>query len=138
MDPITAVGTAGELAGVLWQLVKQIRQLVEAAKGARQALIDLARRMERMRLLLNEFKSLAQRLENSDHRGILLSFDDIGCRETLGQLQTLVNKLSLEAGVHQMWMKVNWIWHKEDAAKLLSRLAAHESDLSSALQFIAA
>ncbi|KAF2153593.1 hypothetical protein K461DRAFT_293846 [Myriangium duriaei CBS 260.36] len=138
MDPISAVVSAQEIAGLCATIVKKIKSFIEAVKGAKQALIDMLDRMERMRLLVNEFKSLAQRLKNSSDQNINLAFNDSECMMTLRRVQSLVDKVTEEAHVHDYWMQIKWVRHKEEAGGLLTRLASHERDLGTVLQFIAA
>ena len=138
MDPLTAVTFAQEIAGLCLAIVKKIKALIEAIKGAKQALSDMISRLERMRLILNEFKSLAQRLANSPQYNITLAFNDSQCRETLKHMDAHIHTVAKEVSVHRYWMQANWIRHEKEATTLLARLAEHEADLGTVLQFIAA
>lgn len=138
MDPITAAEVASELAGLFVTIVKAIKEVIETMKGAKKGLIQLLNRSERMRLILELFRSLTSRLREPTQRSMTLTFDDAACRQTATDIYNLVHKVAGAAKHSDLWMKFNWVWYKGEATGLIDKLEVQERDLNSVLMFIAA
>lgn len=138
MDPLSAAEAASELAGLFVTIVKYIKEVIESIKGARKALIELLNRSERMRLKLELFRSLASRLREPAQGAITLTFNDEACHRTASDLYNLVHKVASAAKHSDIWMRLNWVFYKGDAAALTGKLEEQERDFNSVLMFIAA
>lgn len=75
MDPIAATQLAADVAGIFLKVVTTVKDVIETMKGAKEALIELLSRCERVRLYLELFRSLTSRLSNPVEKSISLSFN---------------------------------------------------------------
>lgn len=138
MDPITSCTVASELAGTFVNVIKLIKSIIETMKGTKKALVELLNRSERMRLILELFRSFTKRLHEPNQKTMTLTFNDGACRETVNELYGLVRKVAQAAQYSDLWMKFNWVLYKTEATKMIEKLEARERDLDSVLMFIAA
>jgi hypothetical protein len=138
MDPITATQIAGELAGTFLSLVKTTKEIIETMNGARESLLEILTRCERIRLNLELFRSLATRLSDPVEKSITLTFNESAYRQTANEVTALVQKIAGAAKHSDLWMKINWVYYKGDVGGLLGKLEEREKDLGFVLMFIAA
>lgn len=107
-------------------------------KGAKEALVELLSRCERVRLYLESFRFLTSRLSNPVERSILLSFNDSAYRQTGDEILGFVHKIADASKHSEIWMKFSWVFYKADVTALVGKLEAREKDLNLVLTFIAA
>ncbi|EAW09753.1 uncharacterized protein ACLA_039690 [Aspergillus clavatus NRRL 1] len=138
MDPIAATQLAADVAGIFLKIVKTVKEAIETMKGAREALVELLSRCERVRLHLELFRSLAHRLSNPEGKSVSLSFNDSAYRQTAGEILGLIHKVADASKHSDLWMKFNWLFYKADVTALIVKLDAREKDLNLVLTFIAA
>lgn len=106
-------------------------------KGAKEAIVELLSRCERVRLYLESFRSLTTRLSNPE-RSISLSFNDSAYRQTADEILGFVHKIADASKHSEIWMKFSWVFYKADVTALVGKLDAREKDLNFVLTFIAA
>lgn len=116
------------------QVVKLIKQTIETYKKRRPLLLKLLDKVERMRLMLHQLRSLTQQL--AGRSSMALAFNDSACRETINELQTLVTTLATGPS----WMdlpKAKFYLNQGKANELEQRLQEHEKEINTLLLFIA-
>lgn len=138
MDVIAAAQLAGDVAGLFLDIVKATKELIETMQGARDALVELLSRSERVRLNLELFRSLAGQLVDKDQKSMTISFNDSAYSTTGSEVLTLVRKVADSSKHSDLWMKFNWVFYKSDVEALVKKLEAREQDLNLVLTFIAA
>ncbi|KAF7157872.1 hypothetical protein CNMCM5623_002306 [Aspergillus felis] len=138
MDPITATQTAAEVAGIFLTIVNTVKGIIETMNGAKEALVELLSRCERVRLYVELFRSLTSRLSNPVERSISISFNDSAYRQTADEILGFVHKIADASKHSEIWMKFSWVFHKTDVTALVGKLEAREKDLNLVLTFIAA
>lgn len=75
MDIIASAEAAPTLAGMFLEIVKITKHVIETMRGARTASVELFTRAERIRLNLELFRSLANKLSDPMEKVTALSFD---------------------------------------------------------------
>ncbi|EAW21388.1 uncharacterized protein NFIA_065520 [Aspergillus fischeri NRRL 181] len=138
MDPIAATQLAADVAGIFLKIVNTVKDVIETMKGAKEALIELLSRCERVRLYLELFRSLTSRLSNPVEKSISLSFNDSAYRQTADEILGFVHKIADASKHSELWMKFSWVFYKADVTALVGKLEAREKDLNLVLTFIAA
>ncbi|KAH8703273.1 hypothetical protein BGW36DRAFT_403710 [Talaromyces proteolyticus] len=135
-DPISISFAAIELIKQCAKIIKVIKDTVETARSAKEALMELLRQAERFRGLLQLARSLAGQARHGSSPGSLFQFNDSIYRQTLREITIFVNEVSRVTGDFRggVW----WITHKKQADGLVSRMATHEYEINSLLQSIAA
>jgi hypothetical protein len=128
----TALGLAKDCVGI----IGLIKETIEAARSSKNALIELLNRTERMRGLLELVRALTDQMENTYQQGLLLSFNDSACRQTLTELRALVGEVAHKSGDFRgaVW----WISHKKDADILVGKLKEQEGAINTLLLSIVA
>jgi hypothetical protein len=137
MDPIAATQLAADVAGIFLKIVNTVKEVIETMKGAKEALIELLSRCERVRLYVELFRSLVTRLSTVE-RSISLSFNDSAYRQTADEILGFVHKIADASKHSEIWMKFSWVFYKADVTALVGKLEAREKDLNLVLTFIAA
>ncbi|GFF49737.1 hypothetical protein IFM61606_05377 [Aspergillus udagawae] len=138
MDPLTATQLAADVAGIFLNIVNTVKDIIETMNGAKEALIELLNRCERVRLYLEVFRSLTSRLSNPVERSISLSFNDSAYRQTADEILGFAHKIADASKHSEIWMKFSWVFYKTDVTALVGKLEAREKDLNLVLTFIAA
>ncbi|OXN04993.1 hypothetical protein CDV58_05629 [Aspergillus fumigatus] len=138
MDPIAATQLAADVAGIFLKVVTTVKDVIETMKGAKEALIELLSRCERVRLYLELFRSLTSRLSNPVEKSISLSFNDSAYRQTANEILGFVHKVADASKHSELWMKFSWVFYKADVTALVGKLEGREKDLNLVLTFIAA
>lgn len=138
MDVMASAHAAAALAGMFLELVRTMKHVIKAMKGARLALVEMLTRAERIRLNLELFRSLTTRLSDPMERSTALSFNESTYRQTANEVLDLVRKVAGLAKRHDLWMKVNWLFYRSDVAALVKKLEERERDLGLVLTSIAA
>ena len=138
MDPLSVSASAAGLATVCLQIVSTIKKTIETMKKARQALLDLLSRTERLRLFLERLRSLAQQLTNHSDR-LLLDFNENGCYVTVDELRALVDEIASKtaSAAARFWTSLQWLSYQSRAGALLTKIRGHEEEISSVLLLIA-
>lgn len=76
IDIIASAEAAATLAGMFLEIVKITKHVIETMRGARTASVELFTRAERIRLNLELFRSLANKLSDPMEKITALSFDE--------------------------------------------------------------
>lgn len=76
MDIIASAEADATLAGMFLEIVKITKHVIETMRGARTALMELFSRTERIRLNLELFRSLANKLSDPKEKITALSLDE--------------------------------------------------------------
>ena len=131
MDPLSVSASAAALITICVQAVRLIKSTVETLKNAKTLLLNLLNQTERMRLFLEQLRSLTHRL--SDRQDLALSFNDRACKATISELQMLVQKI----GKIKTWVSLQILLNQSKSNDLLQRLKRHEEEIVTVLMFIA-
>ena len=131
MDPLSLSASAAGLLTIFVQAVRLIKQTVEKLKNAKTLLFKLLHQAERMRLLLEQLRSLTQQL--GGRSSSLLTFNDSACRVTVNELHTLVEQIAKAKSFMALKFPVN----QSTANHLLQRLREHEGEIVTLLLSIA-
>ncbi|KAF9885069.1 hypothetical protein FE257_000800 [Aspergillus nanangensis] len=138
MDVLAAAQMATEMAGLFLTIVEKTKELIETMKGAREALMELLSRSERVRLNLELFRALSRQLVDLHGKAMAVAFNGAAYSQTGNEVLTLVHKVADSSKHSDLWMKINWVYYKGDAEALVKKLEAREQDLGFVLTFIAA
>ncbi|KAJ5619391.1 hypothetical protein N7510_003375 [Penicillium lagena] len=138
MDVVASAQAAAALAGMFLEIVQVTKHAIETMKGARTALVEMFTRAERIRLNLELFRALTNRLSDPTEKNTALSFNESAYRQTASEVLELVRKVADSAKHHDFVMKVNWLFYRSDVAALVKKLEERERDLGLVLTFIAA
>jgi uncharacterized protein YoxC len=92
MDPLSITASAIALITVCVQTIQSIKSIIETVKGAKTRLLQVLNATTRVRLLLEQLRSLTHQLSSKSNT-ILLAFDGQSCGDVLTELVTLVKKL---------------------------------------------
>ncbi len=131
MDPLSVSASAAALITICVQAVRLIKTTVETLKNAKTLLLSLLNQTERMRLFLEQLRSLTHRL--GDRQDLALSFNDRACKATVSELQMLVQRI----GRSKTWVSLQVLLNQSKSNDLLQRLKRHEEEIVTVLMFIA-
>jgi Zn-dependent M16 (insulinase) family peptidase len=123
MDPFSITIGAIALIKMCTQVVLDIKKAVETVKGAKKLLIHILAQAERMRLLLEQMRSLTHQLQGRS--SLILPFNDSACRETVKELKELVHEI-VEA---KTFLGLQTLLNKKKAGELLKKLRGHEKEI---------
>lgn len=131
MDPISLSASAAALLTIFVQSVRLIKDTAEKMKNAKPLLIKLLHQTERMRLHLEQLRSLAHQL--GGRSSLLLAFNDSACKETVKELHALVEQIAKAKTSMGLKLVVN----QSAVNKLSQRLRGHEEEIVMVLLSIA-
>jgi ABC-type transporter Mla subunit MlaD len=131
MDPYSVSELALALAVDVVKIVGVIKQIVEASKSSREALKDLLNRTERMRGFLELVRSLTKQMRDVAQLGATLNFNDGEVRQTLTDLDTLVDTVANKSG--DFWRGVWLTTHKKEVEALVAKLDKQEREINTLL-----
>ena len=132
MDPLSITTSATAILAICLQAVHLIQQTIETIKNARKLLFKLLSQTERLRLLLEQLRSLTKQL-GSRASGLLLSYNDIGPKTTINDLNNLVRSIAGKTSFVGLQMLLN----KNKVDGLVERMKMHEEEVVTALISIA-
>lgn len=138
MDIVASAQAAATLAGMFLEIVQVTKHVIETMKGARTALVEMFTRAERIRLNLELFRSLTNKLSDPMEKTTALSFNENAYRQTADEVLELVRKVADSGKRHDLVMKVNWLFYRSNVIALVKKLEERERDLELVLTFIAA
>ncbi|PKY00375.1 hypothetical protein P168DRAFT_300151 [Aspergillus campestris IBT 28561] len=138
MEVVASAEAAAALAGMFLEIVRTMKHVIETMKGARLALFEVFTRAERIRLNLELFRSLTNRLSDPMEKSTALSFNESAYRQTVNEVLELVRKVAGLAKRHDLLLKISWLFYRSDVAALVKKLEERERDLGLVLTFIAA
>ncbi|KAJ5283309.1 hypothetical protein N7505_001289 [Penicillium chrysogenum] len=138
MDIVASAQAAATLAGMFLEIVQVTKHVIETMKGARTALVEMFTRAERIRLNLELFRSLTNKLSDPMEKTTALSFNENAYRQTADEVLGLVRKVADSGKRHDLVMKVNWLFYRSNVVALVKELEERERDLELVLTFIAA
>jgi hypothetical protein len=88
MDPLSITTSATAFLGICMQTIQLIQRTIETVKNSRSLLVKLLSQTERLRLNLEQLRSLTAQL--GTRAGTLLSYNDSAPRQTMRELNELV------------------------------------------------
>ncbi|KAJ6180989.1 hypothetical protein N7519_011450 [Penicillium mononematosum] len=138
MDIVASAQAAATLAGMFLEIVQVTKHVIESLKGARTALVEMFTRAERIRLNLELFRSLTNKLSDPMEKITALSFNESAYRQTANEVLELVRKVADSGRRHDLMMKVNWLFYRSNVVAIVKKLEERERDLGLVLTFIAA
>jgi uncharacterized protein (DUF1778 family) len=138
MDIVASAQAAATLAGMFLEIVQVTKHVIETMEGARAALVEMVTRAERIRLNLELFRSLTNKLSEPMEKTTALSFNKSAYRQTANEVLQLVRKVAESGKRHDLVMKVNWLFYRSDVVALVKKLEERGRDLGLVLTFIAA
>lgn len=131
MDPLSVCASAAGLLTICVQAVQIIKTTIETLRSAKEFLLKLLSQTERVRLFLEQLRSLSKQL---GHRSeILLAYNDSGPRETINELNAFVRKMAQNT----TWVRLKVLLRQNEADKLVERLHRHEEEIMQVLLSIA-
>jgi hypothetical protein len=92
MDPLSITASAIALITICIQTVQFIKNMIETVKGAKSRLLHVLNATNRVRLLLEQLRSLTHQLSSKSNT-ILLAFDGTSCGDVLNEVTNFVRKL---------------------------------------------
>ncbi|KAJ6167567.1 hypothetical protein N7497_000410 [Penicillium chrysogenum] len=138
MDIVASAQAAATLAGMFLEIVQVTKHVIETMRGARTALVEMFTRAERIRLNLELFRSLTNKLSDPMEKITALSFNESAYRKTANEVLELVRKVADSGRRHDLVMKVNWLFYRSNVVAIVKKLEERERDLGLVLTFIAA
>lgn len=131
MDPLSVSASAVALLTICVQAVQILKDTIETLRSAKQFLLKLLSQTERVRLFLEQLRSLTKQL---GHRSeVLLSYNDSDTRETIDELNTFVRNMAQ----NRTWIRLRVLLHQNTAEKLVNKLHRHEEEIMQVLLSIA-
>ncbi len=131
MDPLSVTTSATAILAICLQTVHLIQRTIETVKNARKVLVRLLSQTERLRLILEQLRSLTKQL--GARGGLLLSFNDSSPKTTINELNTLVKSIADKSNFVGIQMLLN----KGKVDSLLEKLKGHEEEVMTILLSIA-
>ena len=86
MDIVASAQAAATLAGMFLEIVQVTKHVIGTMKGARTALVEMFTRAERIRLNLELFRSLTNKLSDPMEKITALSFNESAYRQTANEV----------------------------------------------------
>lgn len=136
IDPVSATSLAVELTAICIKVVKQLKETIETMKKAREDLLELLNRTERMRNILELLRTLLLELARTPHRDMAIGLNTEACRRTMDELQSLADKIAGTKLAHPLLGAVQWARYKGEAMELVTRLRSQETDVVNTLVII--
>jgi hypothetical protein len=131
MDPLSVSASAAALLTICAQAVRILKRTIESLRKAKEFLLQLLSQTERVRLFLEQLRSLTKQL---GHRSeILLAYNDSGPRETINELNSFVRNMAQST----TWVRLRMLLHQTTADRLVERLHRHEEEIMQVLLSIA-
>jgi hypothetical protein len=105
MDPLSASASAAALLTICVQAVQVLKKTIETLRNAKEFLLKLLNQTERVRLFLEQLRSLSKQL--GDRSDILLAYNDSAPRETINELNIFVHHMAQNA----TWLRLRMLLH---------------------------
>ena len=122
IDPVSATSLAVELTAICIK--------------AREDLLELLNRTERMRNILEVLRTLLLELARKPHRDMAIGLNTDACRRTMNELQSLADKIAGTKLAHPLLGVVQWARYKGEAMELVAKLRSQETDVVNTLVII--
>ncbi len=132
MDPLSINSSATFLLAICLQAVHLIQRTIETVKNARKLLVKLLSQTERLRLILEQLRSLTKQL-GSRAGSLLLSYNDSEPRTTINDLNSLVRSIAEKTTFVGLQMLLN----RSKAEALVAKMKTHEEEIVTVLLSIA-
>lgn len=136
MDPISAITFANECIGICMGVAKITKRVIEAVRNLRDELLQIVRRAERMRNILTIVKGIAQRLQASNHRDLLIAINKEACMETIDELHKLASKIAESRQRNRLIAGLQWSQQRSTAEQLCTRMQKQEEEMIEVIQLI--
>jgi len=127
MDPLSVSASAAALLTICAQAVQVIKRTIESLHKAKEFLLKLLSQTERLRLFLEQLRSLTKQLGTRSE--ILLAYNDSGPRATINDLNNFVRDMAQRT----TWVRLRVLLHQNAADKLVERLHRHEEEIMQVL-----
>ena len=131
MDPLSITASATAFLGICMQTIQLIQRTIETVKNSRSLLVKLLSQTERLRLNLEQLRSLTAQL--GTRAGTLLSYNDSAPRQTMKELNELVKKIA----ENPSYLGIQTLLNKSKVDGLVERLKKHEEEIVTVLLSIA-
>jgi hypothetical protein len=131
MDPLSVSASAAALLTICTQAVQILKRTIETLRKAKEFLLQLLSQTERVRLFLEQLRSLTKQLGRRSE--ILLAYNDSGPRETINELNSFVRNMAQST----TWVRLRMLLHQNTADRLVERLHRHEEEIMQVLLSIA-
>lgn len=131
MDPLSISASVATVIAIFIQTVRLMKKTVETFKNAKLLLQELLSQTQRMRLLLEQLRSLTHQLGSQSTLSLI--FNDSACIETINELKKLVTRIANK----NSWINFRQQSHQNEANKLVAKLHRHEVEIVTLLQFVA-
>lgn len=137
MDPLSISTAAAGLATLAYSIVHRLKHILETMKKVKPALRALAERTERMRLLLDQVKTLMKQARAVHADDYADSFKHEACEKVLKKIDALVENLSKPSKFGDFGKGAEWLYSKENEAKdLIAELEQREGELRTMLLIV--
>jgi hypothetical protein len=131
MDPFSISVSVVAIITACVQVVKILKETIEALKKAWEFLLQLLSQTERVRLFLEQLRSLTDQLRSRSD--ILLAISPSGPEATINELNAFVRDM----GRRSRLMKLKMLLERSTADKLVKRLHCHEVEITQVLLSVA-
>jgi division protein CdvB (Snf7/Vps24/ESCRT-III family) len=132
MDPLSITTSATAILAICLQAVHLIQRTIETVKNARKLLVKLLSQTERLRLILEQLRSLTKQL-GTRAGGLVLSYNDSGPKTTINDLNVLVRSIAEKTNFVSLQMLLN----KSKVDTLVEKMKLHEEEVVTVLLSIA-
>jgi hypothetical protein len=131
MDPLSISLSVVGIITTCAQVVKILKDTIETLKQAAEFLLELLSQTERVRLFLEQLRSLTDQLKS---RGdILLAFSPSGPNATIDELNVFVRDIAQSP----KFMKLKMLLKRSTANELVKKLHRHEVEITQVLLSVA-